>query len=168
MERVPHHDLVIIGSGSGNSIIDSRFDGWDVAIVEHGVFGGTCLNVGCIPTKMYVYASDVAEAVREASTFGVDASIDKVRWTDIVQRVFGRIDPISAGGLRYRDSQCSNVTVYQGHATFTGERELSISPTSGGPGETVTADRVVIAAGSRPTVRRSSPSPVSRSTPPTT
>lgn len=152
MGYVPHHDLVIIGSGSGNSIIDSRFDGWDVAIVEHGVFGGTCLNVGCIPTKMYVYASDVAEAVREASTFGVDASIDKVRWPDIVERVFGRIDPISAGGLRYRDSQCSNVTVYQGHATFTGERELSISPTSGAPGETVTADRVVIAAGSRPTV----------------
>ncbi|MFC5064772.1 mycothione reductase [Actinomycetospora atypica] len=149
---MPHHDLVIIGSGSGNSIIDSRFDGWDVAIVEHGVFGGTCLNVGCIPTKMYVYASDVAEAVREASTYGVDASIDKVRWTDIVHRVFGRIDPISAGGLRYRDSQCSNVTVYQGHATFTGERELSITPTAGGAGEMVTADRVVIAAGSRPTV----------------
>ncbi|GLZ55533.1 mycothione reductase [Actinomycetospora sp. NBRC 106378] len=152
MGRVPHHDLVIIGSGSGNSILDSRFDDLDVAIVEHGVFGGTCLNVGCIPTKMYVYASDVAETIRRASTYGVDASIDKVRWADIVHRVFGRIDPISAGGLRYRDQECSNVTVYQGHAVFTGERELSITPTAGGDGETVTADRIVIAAGSRPTV----------------
>ncbi|MEJ2867843.1 mycothione reductase [Actinomycetospora sp. OC33-EN08] len=149
---MPHHDLVIIGSGSGNSILDSRFDDWDVAIVEHGVFGGTCLNVGCIPTKMYVYASDVAETVRRAGTYGVDASIDKVRWTDIRDRVFGRIDPISAGGLRYRDQESANVTVYQGHAVFTGERALEVTPTAGGAGETVTADRFVIAAGSRPTV----------------
>ena len=150
--RVPHHALVIIGSGSGNSILDQRFDDWDVAIVEHGVFGGTCLNVGCIPTKMYVYASDVAETVREASTNGVDASIDKVRWPDIRDRVFSRIDPISAGGRRYRATESPNVTLYEGHATFTGRRELAVAPTDGSAATTVTADRVVIAAGSRPTV----------------
>ncbi|MCD2197159.1 mycothione reductase [Actinomycetospora endophytica] len=149
---MPHHDLVIIGSGSGNSILDSRFDDWDVAIVEHGVFGGTCLNVGCIPTKMYVYASDVAQAVREASAYGIDASIDKVRWPDIRDRVFSRIDPISAGGRRYRASESPNVTLYEGHATFTGERELAVAPTDGGAAATLSADRVVIAAGSRPTV----------------
>jgi mycothione reductase len=152
VDDVPHHDLVIIGSGSGNSILDSRFDGQDVALVEHGVFGGTCLNVGCIPTKMYVYASDVAQTVREAGRYGIDAGIDKVRWSDIRDRVFGRIDPISAGGRRYRDTECSNITLYQGHATFTGERELSVAPTDGGAATTVTADRVVIASGSRPTV----------------
>ncbi|HEY2191145.1 MAG TPA: mycothione reductase [Actinomycetospora sp.] len=147
-----HHDLVIIGSGSGNSILDSRFDDLDVAVVEHGVFGGTCLNVGCIPTKMYVYASDVAEAVREAGRYGVDASIDKVRWADIRDRVFGRIDPISAGGRRYRATESSNVALYEGHARFSGERELSVAPTDGSAATTLTADRVVIAAGSRPTV----------------
>ncbi len=152
VDGVTHHDLVIIGSGSGNSILDSRFDGWDVAIVEHGVFGGTCLNVGCIPTKMYVYASDVAQAVRESGLYGVDASIDKIRWSDIRDRVFGRIDPISAGGRRYRDTESPNVTLYQGHATFTGERELSVAPTDGSAATTVTADRIVIASGSRPTV----------------
>ena len=149
---MPHHDLVIIGSGSGNSILDSRFDDQDVAIVEHGVFGGTCLNVGCIPTKMYVYASDVAETIREAGRYGIDATVDKVRWSDIRDRVFGRIDPISAGGRRYRDTECSNITLYQGHARFTGERELSVAPTDGSAATTVTADRIVIAAGSRPTV----------------
>lgn len=149
---MPHHDLVIIGSGSGNSILDPRFDDWDVAIVEHGVFGGTCLNVGCIPTKMYVYASDVAETVREAGTYGVDATVDKVRWVDIRDRVFSRIDPISAGGRRYRASGSPNVTLYEGHATFTGERELAVAPTDGTAATTLTADRVVIAAGSRPTV----------------
>jgi mycothione reductase len=57
---VRHHDLVVIGTGSGNSIVDERFAHLDVALVEHGVFGGTCLNVGCVPTKMYVYAAEVA------------------------------------------------------------------------------------------------------------
>ena len=95
---MPHHDLVIIGSGSGNSILDSRFDDQDVALIEHGVFGGTCLNSGCIPTKMYVYASDVAETIREAGRYGIDAGIDKVRWADIRDRVFGRIDPSPRAG----------------------------------------------------------------------
>ena len=97
-----HHDLVVIGTGSGNSIIDRRFDDLDVGLVEHGVFGGTCLNVGCIPTKMYVYPADVAQHVRHAGRYGIDASMDKVRWTDIRDRIFGRIDPISDGGREYR------------------------------------------------------------------
>ena len=49
------HDLVIVGSGSGNSIADEAFSQSSVAIVDGGTFGGTCLNVGCIPTKMFVY-----------------------------------------------------------------------------------------------------------------
>ena len=147
-----HHDLVVIGTGSGNTFLDERFAGLDVALVEHGVFGGTCLNVGCIPTKMYVYAADVAETVRHAHTYGVDASIDKIRWTDIRDRVFGRIDPISAGGREYRVERSPNVTVYFGHARFTGERELAVDRTDGSGTEVVTADRVVIAAGSRPSI----------------
>src|SRR5919197_1534719 len=60
MRDVRHHDLVIIGTGSGNSILDERFADWDVAIVERNRFGGTCLNVGCVPTKMYVHTADLA------------------------------------------------------------------------------------------------------------
>src|ERR1035437_4009206 len=121
---VKHFDLAIIGSGSGNSILDPRFDGLDVAILEQGVFGGTCLNVGCIPTKMYVYAADVARAVQHAQRFGVDAHIDGVRWGDIVHRVFGRMDPISAGGLRYREQGTPNTTLFNGHASFTGPKTI--------------------------------------------
>ena len=149
---MPHHDLVIIGTGSGNTILDERFDDLDVAIVEHGVFGGTCLNVGCIPTKMYVYAADIAEAVRDSSRYGIDASVDKVRWTDIRDRVFGRIDPIAAGGQRYRQDEQPGVTVYLGHARFTAERTLAVAPSDGGPEQTLTGDRVVVAAGSRPRI----------------
>src|SRR5208282_3888804 len=99
---MPHHDLAVLGAGSGSSIIDSRFDDLDVAVVEQGRFGGTCLNVGCIPTKMYVHAAHVAETVRHAHRYGIDATVDKVRWPDIRERVFGRIDPISEAIREYR------------------------------------------------------------------
>jgi mycothione reductase len=149
---VRHHDLVVIGSGSGNSIVDERFAHLDVALVEHGVFGGTCLNVGCIPTKMFVYAADVAEVVRTTSRYGVDATVDKVRWADIRDRVFGRIDPISAGGREYRVDRSPNVTVYEGHARFTGHKEVAVARTDGSGTDAFTAGQVVLAAGSRPVV----------------
>lgn len=144
---MPHYDLVIIGSGSGNSIIDERFDDWNIAIVEKGIFGGTCLNVGCIPTKMFVHPAELAHTPGKAARLGVDLDLRGVRWADIRDRVFGRIDPISAGGKRYRAEDCPNVTVYTGEARFTGPKELDT-----GAGVTITADRFVIAAGSRPVV----------------
>jgi mycothione reductase len=149
---VRHHDLAVIGTGSGNSIIDRRFDGLDVAMVEHGVFGGTCLNVGCIPTKMYVYPADVAQHVRHAGRYGIDASLDKVRWSDIRDRIFGRIDPISAAGREYRVRRSLNVSVYFGHARFTGRKLLEVARTDGSGTDAFSADRIVIAAGSRPIV----------------
>ena len=145
-----HHDLIVIGSGSGNSFLDARFEHLDVALVEHGTFGGTCLNVGCIPTKMLVHPADVARAITRAGHLGIDASIDKVRWTDIRDRVFGRIDPISHAGRDYRANRCRHITLYEGHARFTGPRQVHVE----GPDITLSADRIVIAAGSRPTVPR--------------
>ncbi|MEV1114829.1 mycothione reductase [Actinosynnema sp. NPDC049800] len=142
-----HFDLVIIGTGSGNSIVDERFAGWNIAIVEKGVFGGTCLNVGCIPTKMFVHTADVAAAPSSGARLGVDAHLDGVRWTDVRDRIFGRIDPISEGGRRWRAEENANVTVYEGTARFTGPKTLDT-----GTGEVITADRFVLAAGSRPVV----------------
>lgn len=153
-----HYDLAVIGTGSGNTIVDRRFHGWDVAIVEHGVFGGTCINVGCIPTKMYVYPADVARAVQDAGRLGVDASIEKVRWSDIRDRIFGRIDPISVSGRKYRAERSPNVTLHEGHARFTGPKQLRVGDSSGNDTE-FTAERIVIAAGSRPVI----PGPVQES-----
>jgi mycothione reductase len=147
MGPVTHYDLVIIGTGSGNSILDKRFADWRVAIVEKGVFGGTCLNVGCIPTKMFVHPADLAAMAGPTSArLGVDATLDGVRWADIRDRIFDRIDPISAGGREYRRHHAdnANVTVYEGAARFTGPRELEVD------GSRITADRVVLAAGARP------------------
>ena len=97
MTSMTHFDIAIIGTGSGNSILDERYADKRVAICEQGVFGGTCLNVGCIPTKMFVYAAEVAQTARDTARYGVDAHVDGVRWGDIVSRVFGRIDPLVAG-----------------------------------------------------------------------
>ncbi|MER7013399.1 mycothione reductase [Saccharopolyspora sp. NPDC000359] len=150
-----HFDLVIIGSGSGNSILDDRFADWDVAIVEKGVgpgdaYGGTCLNVGCIPTKMFVHTADVASAPRSGAELGVDLELRDVRWAEVRDRIFGRIDPIAEGGRRYRAEENPNVTLYQGTARFTGVKQLTVQ-TADGP-ETITADRFVVAAGGRPAI----------------
>lgn len=148
MTEPRHFDIAIIGSGSGNSIADSQFADLSVALFEEsGTFGGTCLNVGCIPTKMFVYAAEVAQTIRDSSRYGIDSTLDSVRWTDIVDRVFGRIDPISEGGKKYRESGSPNVTLFSGHASFVGPRTIDT-----GTGEVITADQVVIAAGSRPSI----------------
>ena len=143
-----HHDLVIIGTGSGNSIPGPELDDLDIAIVEQGTFGGTCVNVGCIPTKMYVHPADLAEGGREAGPLGVSMSVDAVDWPGIRDRIFGRIDPIASSGKAYREGpECPNITVYTGTARFVGPKRLDT-----GTGTVITGDRYVIAAGGRPHV----------------
>jgi mycothione reductase len=89
-----HYDVVIIGSGSGNSIPGPEFDDRSIAIIEEGTFGGTCLNVGCIPSKMYVHTADTALDIDGAARLGLHATIDSVDWPGIVKRIFGdRVDP---------------------------------------------------------------------------
>jgi len=140
---VQEFDLIIVGTGSGNSIPSADFDDWNIAIIEKGVFGGTCLNVGCIPSKMLIYAADVAEQVRHSSIYGVDASIDGVRWPAIVERVFGRIDPIAKGGEQYRTEQCPNITVFQGEGRLVAEKVIEVD------GQQMTAPHIVLGAGAR-------------------
>lgn len=146
---MPHFDLVIVGAGSGNSILTSEFDSWKVAIIERGVFGGTCLNAGCIPSKMFVLPADrLVEADEARERLDVDVTAHGGDWSAIRDRVFGRIDPIAASGTEYRRGQ-SHVEVFAGEAVFTGERALEVDLGSEGRVE-LTADQVVLAAGARP------------------
>ena len=146
-----HFDIAIIGTGSGNSILDERYADKRVAICEQGVFGGTCLNVGCIPTKMFVYSADVAQTARDSARYGVDAHVDGVRWSDIVSRVFGRIDPIALGGENYRRSS-PNVEVFASRTRFRPPLPDGRYRLRTDDGDEFTADQVVIAAGSRAVV----------------
>ncbi|MET3803498.1 mycothione reductase [Nakamurella sp. UYEF19] len=149
---MPHFDLVIVGSGSGNSIPGPEFDHWNIAIVEDGLFGGTCLNVGCIPTKMFVHPAELADASRHGAHLNIASHLDKVDWPGMRDRIFGRIDAIEAGGRLYREGPGSpNVTVFAGRGVFTGHKALHVDLHDGTTAE-VTADRFVLAAGSRAVV----------------
>ncbi len=152
MSDFPHYDLIIIGAGSGNSILGPDFDDKRVAIVEKGAFGGTCLNVGCIPTKMFVLAAETAYTARESAKLGIDLEYKGADWPGIVERVFDRrIDLIAQGGEAYRRGDGSpNVTVYDMEARFTGPKTLRTG--IGGEEATITGDTIIIAAGARPFV----------------
>lgn len=140
---MPHFDLCVIGAGSGNSIVDDRFRDWSVALVDDGDrFGGTCLNYGCIPTKMFVHPADLARAPEEAGRLGVTLAAASVDWVAIRDRVFGRIDPIAEGGEAYRAGQ-PHVTLFREQGRFVAPRTFRVGDT------TITADRFVVAAGSR-------------------
>ena len=138
-------DVINIGTGSGNSLLTPEWDNLRVAIVEKDIFGGTCLNRGCIPTKMLVYTADVVSHIQTASKFGIDATVNQVRWPDIVNRVFGRIDSIPPSGKAYRES-LDNVRVFTGEGTFVAPKVIEVN------GEHITAEHIVVAAGARPTL----------------
>ena len=149
------YDLIIIGSGSGNSI-PAFLDDWKIALVERDVFGGTCLNRGCIPSKMFVLPADVALAADSSAKLGIDTQFNGADWAMIRDRIFGRIDPISAGGREYRATGTPNVTLIEGTARFVADRTLEVDirggDGDGGGTRTITAPHVLVAAGSRPTI----------------
>jgi mycothione reductase len=139
-------DLIVIGMGSGAEVSAAGASaGWRTAVVESGPFGGTCLNRGCIPSKMLVHVADVARTVRRARLFGVDATIDRIDWDFIVERVFSEIDA-DAASIEEANRRADTIEVVKGEARFIGPRLLEVD------GRRLTADRIVIAAGSRPDV----------------
>jgi len=145
-EDVLAFDLIVIGAGSGNSLIGPEFDGWSVALIDDGRwFGGTCLNAGCIPTKMLVRVADVMTDAAEGGAIGVSAGVDPVDWPAVRDRVFAKTDTISHAGFRYRDQKSPNVTVFRESFGFTDQHTI-ISAS----GVRLSAPRIVVAAGSRP------------------
>ena len=153
-----HFDLIIIGTGSGNTIANRNFHHKSVAIIEQGTFGGTCSNFGCIPTKMMVHPANVARQVKESSRVSVNSTFDGTDWADLQRRIFTeRIDPIAASGEEYRRGpRTPNVTFFHGTGRFTGPRTVTVdnfdpnvSSPDADPAE-LTADNIVIATGGRP------------------
>lgn len=144
---IEKYDLAIIGSGSGNSVITPYWDNKNVAIIDSGTFGGTCLNVGCIPTKMFAYPAQLAANATAAGRLGVDMEVTKADWPSIRDRIFSRIDAISAGGKAYRDKELEHTTLIAEEVQFSGPKQLT-TPS----GRIIEADQIVIAAGSRPSL----------------
>ena len=140
-------DVLLIGTGSGNTIIDEHFDGQRIAIAEEWHFGGTCLNVGCIPTKMLVRPADLAAEIAHSAHLNVDATFTSADWPALRDRVFSRIDGIEADGRDYRTNRLENVTVFPEHVSFTGAHTFTTAT-----GQEFSAQRIVIATGATPTI----------------
>ncbi|RUP86772.1 mycothione reductase [Dermabacter sp. HSID17554] len=154
-----HFDIALIGSGSGNSFPGPEFAEKSIVYIDRGVgpeniFGGTCLNLGCIPTKMFVHTANIAQNARRehAEKFGVDAELGGVGFPAVRERIFSRIDPISHGGEEYRAAHPdnANVTLLRGTARFVAPKRLAVE-TDNGTRE-ITADTFLLAAGSRPAI----------------
>ncbi|MFC5200011.1 mycothione reductase [Streptomyces kaempferi] len=139
-----HYDLVVLGAGSGNMLPDEELAQLRTAIVEPDLFGGTCLNRGCIPSKMFVVAADAVEDARAAARLGVHATVEHVDWKAIRDRVFHRIDPLHASALNYRRE--NGIDVYTEEGRFIAPKVLQAGA------ERITADTFVVAVGSRPVV----------------
>jgi pyruvate/2-oxoglutarate dehydrogenase complex dihydrolipoamide dehydrogenase (E3) component len=138
-------DAIVIGTGQAGPYLTRRMtaSGMRVAIIERKLFGGTCVNTGCIPTKAMVASAYAAHMARRAADFGV--KIDGGISVDM-RRVKARKDEISGQsrtGLESSLKQLANCTVYEGHARFESPREVTVGA------ERLTADRIFINVGAR-------------------
>ncbi len=137
-------DVLLVGSGSGLEVSSEAAQrGLSVAVVEQGPFGGTCLNRGCIPSKMLIHCADVAETIRRSHLFGIKANVESVDWQFIIKRVVDEIDG-EAHAVEAGNREIPNITVYKGQGRFVGEKTLEVN------GEQIRGETVVIAAGTRP------------------
>ncbi len=138
-------DAIVIGTGQAGPFLTRRLTatGMKVAIVERKLFGGTCVNTGCIPTKTMVASAYAAHLARRAAEFGVvvdgGVSVD-------MRQVKARKDAIcgqSREGLEASLKKLENCTVFEGHAKFESSREVSVGR------DKITADRIFINVGGR-------------------
>jgi len=148
-----HFDAVVIGTGQGGSPLAVQLaqSGKRTAVIERHLFGGTCVNVGCTPTKTYVASARAAHVARTASRYGVDIggeiTIDMARVKARKDEVIGA----SRDGIEKWLRGTPNMTVFKGHGRFTGPHALEITSDDGST-QDIDADMIFINTGTRATV----------------
>lgn len=139
-------DVIVIGSGSGLDVANAvAQDGMQVAIIEKGRMGGTCLNRGCIPSKLLIHSADVAEIIRGAGEFGINTSGFSIDFEKIVTRTNSIIDSDS-DGIQQAFSRIDNPKLFPHECRFVGEKTISVG------GQEIKADKILIASGTRPAI----------------
>ena len=138
------YDAIVIGTGQAGPSLARRLatSGMQVAIIERKLFGGTCVNTGCIPTKTMGASAYAAHIARRAAEYGIGAGPVTVD----MKRVKARKDAISGEsrtGLEASLKNLANCTVYEGHARFESPREVSVGEAR------LTAPRIFINTGGR-------------------
>jgi len=145
-EKLREFDLIVIGSGSGLDVaVAASQSGKNVAIIEKGPLGGTCLNRGCIPSKMLIHSADVVEVLRDANQFGVNIKGFEIDFNRIVRRVREMVDTESLEIERNLKSS-TNPVLFKGEGRFVDLKTLEVN------GERIRGEKILIAAGSRPEV----------------
>jgi mycothione reductase len=90
---VEEFDVIVIGSGSGMLIASAALEsGYKVALIEEGKMGGTCINVGCVPSKMLIFPADIITTLREAEKLGVKTTINAVDFNSIMARMHNLVE----------------------------------------------------------------------------
>ena len=143
-----HYDLVVIGTGAANIVVDAAVrQGLHIAIVEKGKFGGTCLNRGCIPTKILVTAANYVREIKEAERLGVVSGPASINWQTVSDRLWGFLNPASQGTRDYYASM-ENIDIYEGTASFTGKKDLHIALNDGSQAD-ISGDKIILGTGAK-------------------
>ena len=138
------YDLFVIGAGSGG-VRASRFsatNGARVAVAEDQFMGGTCVNVGCIPKKLFVYASHFHEDFADAAAYGWTVKPDSFDWRTLVDNKDKEITRLN--GIYRRMLEGAGVTIVDGRATVVDPHTVAVA------GKNYTAEHILVAAGSWP------------------
>lgn len=149
-------DLIVIGAGPGGygAALHAAKRGLRTALIEKNQIGGTCLNVGCIPTKAIVTSAAILGNVKRGGDFGVTASDVKIDFGKILSRKDEVVTKLREGVKFLLKKE--GVTVIEGSAKFTGEKRIEVELTGGGKAG-VEAEKIILATGSSPAELRSIP-----------
>ncbi|MDQ4100375.1 MAG: FAD-dependent oxidoreductase [Chloroflexota bacterium] len=136
------YDLIVIGGGSAGSVIaaDAVRRGARVATIEQWRVGGTCLNVGCDPTKTMIRSAEVLHLARNAERLGLEVGEAAADWPKLMRRVAGVIDTIR-GGDGDRNVRDLGIDLFKEHARFVSATEIDAG------GQRLASERIVVATG---------------------
>lgn len=142
-----HYKLIVIGSGAGLNVASAMLGrlNWKVAVIEDTQLGGTCLNRGCIPSKIIIHSADVAEEIKRAKDFGINAKIESIDFETVIKRANEFVDHDSAQIEKGIKSH-PKIDLYKTRAEFIDEKKLKVSDS------VITGDHILIAAGTRPNI----------------
>jgi mycothione reductase len=144
--NIQKYDLIVVGSGAGLEVAHAAAQsGLKVAIVEKSKMGGTCLNRGCIPSKLLIHSADIVETIRTAHLFGIHVEKFSIDFQKIVQRVNNLIDSDSSD-IRNSFDNSENPKLFTTECRFVAEKTLLIGK------EKIYSNKILIAAGTRPLI----------------
>jgi dihydrolipoamide dehydrogenase len=140
------YDVIVVGSGSGGEIIDAAVShGMTVAWVDKGPLGGTCLNVGCIPSKIVIHPADRIMEILEAKKLGITAEIKDIDFQTIMQRVQRPIQE-NHEAMEHGISQAENLDYYKNEGFFIKDYTLQVSGTE------IKGEKIFLGSGARPLI----------------